>query len=982
MIKLNNLIGWGMFSIALLVYYLTTEPTASLWDCGEFIACAYKLQVPHPPGAPLYLMLGRLFALLAGSNTEKVAFFVNLLSVIASALTIMLLYWTIVMIGRKTIGKPFAKLNKSEWILLYVAGIVGSLAFAFSDTFWFSAVEAEVYAMSSFLIALMVWMAFKWELIEDEAQANRWIVLVAYIIGLSIGVHLLNLVAIPALALVYYFKKYPNANYRGSILSIVVGLIVLGIINVGVIAGLPTLAFQSELFWVNIVGLPYMSGVVVFLFILIGILYATLRYSIQKQLVMVNVATLCFVFVLIGYQSYNLALVRSSFNPPINENNPSNILNYLKYLKREQYEQRALLYGPTYASELESIDKGEPMYQLKDGKYKVYDYKQKLNYAKGDEMLFPRIYTSNPDHAAVFEQLLEKPKGAKPTMGDNLQYFFINQLSQGYMRYFLWNFVSRESDYQDAGTIKWRHKASLPYRIAQNKAHNNYWMLPLLLGVLGFWLLYHKNAKDLAVTSLLFLFTGLALVVFLNASPIEPRERDYIYVGSFYFFTIWIGVGALQLYTILQKILKKTTPTLIGTASLSMFVPIILLQQNYDDHDRSNRFYQVDFAKNVLNSCEKNAILFTGGDNDTFGLWYAQEVEGFRTDVRVCNVSLLSADWYIEQMRRKTYQSEGIDISLKAEQLQEGQNGQILFYENPSVKNGINLQEYLKLVQEDNPAIKVPLQDGSSINTLPSEILYLPIEPEKVRANIKIAAQFEPLISNQIEWNIGKEGIYKAELIQLDIIAQNAKNAWKRPIYFASGLQGRNFLNMKEFMQMEGLAYRLMPFKVQGATEGFANSEMMYDTLMRKSTWRELNNPKVYYQTDFYAFPVYQTRLNFLRLSEQLVYEKNFKRANEVLDFALGTIPDTCIPFDHLVANFIPLYLGMGQDKKALHLAEQLVNREKHDFDYFVEQHDSRNIQMSLYILQIIVESYKRYNKPEWKKYEQVLHRNLQILNI
>lgn len=465
MIKLNNLIGWGMFSIALLVYYLTTEPTASLWDCGEFIACAYKLQVPHPPGAPLYLMLGRLFALLAGSNTEKVAFFVNLLSVIASALTIMLLYWTIVMIGRKTIGKPFAQLNKSEWILLYVAGIVGSLAFAFSDTFWFSAVEAEVYAMSSFLIALMVWMAFKWELIEDEAQANRWIVLVAYIIGLSIGVHLLNLVAIPALALVYYFKKYPNANYRGSILSIVVGLIVLGIINVGVIAGLPTLAFQSELFWVNIVGLPYMSGVVVFLFILIGILYATLRYSIQKQLVMVNVATLCFVFVLIGYQSYNLALVRSSFNPPINENNPGNILNYLKYLKREQYEQRALLYGPTYASELESIDKGEPMYQLKDGKYKVYDYKQKLNYAKGDEMLFPRIYTSNPDHAAVFEQLLEKPKGAKPTMSDNLQYFFINQLSQGYMRYFLWNFVSRESDYQDAGTIKWRHKASLPYRI-------------------------------------------------------------------------------------------------------------------------------------------------------------------------------------------------------------------------------------------------------------------------------------------------------------------------------------------------------------------------------------------------------------------------------------------------------------------------------------------------------------------------------------
>ncbi|NBA74600.1 DUF2723 domain-containing protein [Emticicia sp. ODNR4P] len=980
--KINDLVGWAVFVISLIVFAATVERTASFWDCGEFIACAYKLQVPHPPGAPLFLLLGRLFSLFAAGDVLQVAYWVNMLSVVSSALTILFMHWTIVLIGRKVLNKKFDELTFNEALILLSSGVVGSLAYAFSDTFWFSAVEAEVYAMSSFFTALVVWAAFKWEIIEDEVTANRWLILIAYIVGLSIGVHLLNLVTVPALALLYYFKKYPKPTYLGGFASIFAGLVILGVINSGIIPGLPSIAFSFELGMVNGMGMPYGSGVVVFLILFVGLMVGGVAYSHKKNKVNLNIGMLALSFVLIGYLSYTLALVRSNYNTPINENDPSNILNFLKYLRREQYGDRSLLFGPIYTAEVESVEQGAPVYKMQDGKYVVYDHKQKVSYSKDGQMLFPRIYSSAPQHVELYREMLGIPEGQKPTFGDNLKFMFSHQMGHMYMRYLLWNFVGRESDIQDAGVIDYTRKGALPELLATNKARNNYFYLPLILGLLGFYLLYRKNEKDFLVTILMFLLTGLALVVFLNSPPTEPRERDYIYVGSFYFFAIWIGLGVMQLAEWLTKFLKNGASSGIAATALSAIVPVILIQQNWDDHDRNHRYHQVDFARNMLNSCAPNAILFTGGDNDTFPLWYVQEVEGFRTDVRVCNLSLLGTDWYIDQMKRKTYESQALPISLSKDRFLEGVNDQILFYENPNVKTGINLQEYMKLVKDDNQAIKVPLQDGSMINTMPSETVFLPVNVDQVKKSGIVPKDMDQFLTDQISWNVGKGGIMKPELIQLDIIAQNAAEGWKRPIYFATTLASSSYLNMKEFMQLEGYAYRLMPFKVPGAKDGFVNTDIMYNNMTTKMAWRDLDNPKTYYHSDFYLeVPVVTARLSFLRLVDQLVREGKLQKAKQALDYEMKVMPDKTIPYDQLSANYVALYLAVGDKKTALQIADTMMNRNNRALDYYLTERrgsDAREIQTALYEMQIIVNGLKEAKMPEAAKYEQMFNSQLQ----
>ncbi len=974
-----------MFAISLFVFSATVERTASFWDCGEFIACAYKLQVPHPPGAPIFLLLGRLFSLLAGSDKTQVAYWINMMSVVSSALTILFMHWTIVLIGRKIYKKQFSELSMGEAITLLGAGVVGSLAYAFTDTFWFSAVEAEVYAMSSLFTALVVWAALKWEVVEDEAEANRWLILIAYIVGLSIGIHLLNLVTVPALALLYYFKKYPNPTYKGGFAALLVGLVILGIINSGIIPGIPSMAFQFELLFVNTFGMGYGTGVIVFLILFLGAIVYGILYSIKKEKVTLNVSLLALVFILIGYMSYNVAMIRSTYNPPINENDPSNILNYLKYLKREQYGERSLLYGPTYVAQVESVDKGAPVYKMKDGKYEVYDHKQKVVYSKDGQMLLPRVYSNQPNHVQLYEEYLGLAPGEKPSFGDNLRFMFTRQMGHMYMRYLLWNFVGRESDVQDAGVIDYSYKGQLPEALAHNKARNNYYYLPLILGLLGFFLLYRKNEKDFLITVLMFLLTGLALVVYLNSPPVEPRERDYIYVGSFYFFGLWIGLGVMQLAEWFNLALKNLSTAGIAATVVSAVVPVILIQQNWDDHDRNHRYHQVDFAKNLLNSCAPNAILFTGGDNDTFPLWYVQEVEGFRTDVRVCNLSLLGTDWYIEQMKRKTYDSQPLPISIPKDNLLEGVNDQLLFYENPNVKSGINLQEYMKLVKDNNDAIKVPLQDGSMINSVPSETMVLPINVEEVKKNGIVPKEFEAFLTDQISWNVGKNGFMKPELIQLDIIAQNAANGWKRPIYFASTLSGSSYLNMKEFMQMEGYAYRLMPFKVPEAKEGFVNSDLMYKNMTTKMAWRDLDNPNTYYHSDFYLeVPIVTARLSFIRLADQLIREGNKAKAKAALDYSMKVMPDKTIPYDQLSANYVSLYLAAGDKKTALQIAETMMTRNDKALDFYLENKrggNSRAIQTALYEMQLIVNSLKDNKLPEANKYEAMFAKQMQRAN-
>ncbi|WP_435353877.1 glycosyltransferase family 117 protein [Emticicia sp. SJ17W-69] len=960
--RLNNIVGWAIFAVALLTYTLTVEPTASFWDCGEFIACSYKLQVPHPAGAPLFLLIGRMASLLAGSDVTKVALMVNMVSVIASAFTILFMFWTISLLARKVFGKKGENLDTTETILVLGASAVGSLVYTFSDSFWFSAVEAEVYGMSSFFTAIVIWAAFRWENIEDEAAANRFLIFTAYLVGLSIGVHLLNLVTIPALGLVYYYKKAKKITWKGGIAAFLVGMVVLGVVNVGVITGFPSLGFTFEKLFVNSFGMPFSSGIIFFVILLIGGLAYGIFYTQKKEMEIANTALLSFAFVLIGYSSYTIALIRSNYNPPINENNPSNVLNYVSYLKREQYGSRPLLYGPVFTGKLESIENGEPIYKMGKGKYEIYDYKPTYIWGPNSESLLPRMWSTDAGHQQIYRQEMGLAQDQKPTLFTNIGYMFKRQMGYMYWRYFAWNFWGRSSDIEGAGpTNILETKASLPPAIKENRGRTNFFGLPVILGILGLLYHYFRRERDALVMFLLFLFTGIGLVVFLNSPPVEPRERDYIYVGSFYIWAIWVGLGVMGLFDYALKFIKNSQSRAIGATALGLAVPLIMAPQTWKGHDRSGRYHQVDFAKNLLNSCAKNAILFTGGDNDTFPLWYVQEVEGFRTDVRVCNLSLLGTDWYCEQMKRKTYESEALPITFSTDQLLSGVNDQIPYVER--LKDPINLKDYLELVKKNDPAIQIPLTTGESINSLPSDSLFLTYNVEDVKKLGFVPKQFEPFLSGQITWNIGKRDLLKNDLMQLEMIAQNN---WKRPIYFAGTLANDNYLNLKDYMQLEGYAYRLLPIKVSQGDDGFANTDIMYENMLKKMSWRGMDNPNVYYDSETYLkVPIITARLAFLRLADQLVREEKKAKAKEVLDYANKVLPDKAVPFDQLCSNYVMYYFEVGDSKKAMEIAETITKRADGNLAYFTEK--------------------SKYTSAEWmpnnvQDYLQINLRNLQVI--
>lgn len=974
--RLNTIAGWATFAVALLTYSLTVERTASFWDCGEFIACAYKLQVPHPPGAPFFLLIGRIFSLLAGGDVTQVAFWVNMVSVLASAFTILFLCWTISMLAQKLIGKPESEYNTADSLLVVGSAVVGALVYTFSDTFWFSAVEAEVYGMSSFFTAIVVWAAFRWERIQDEAAANRWLIFIAYLIGLSIGVHLLNLVTLPALALIYYFKKTARPTFKGGAIAFIIGFAVLGIINAGIIPGLPSAAFVLEKFFVNTLGMPFSTGMTVFAVLFFAALIYALFWSNKNRRVYLNTALLGLAFVLVGYISYIQVLVRSDFNPPINENDPSDALNFISYLKREQYGSRSLTYGPVFTSRPVDQKPGDPLYKKEGNKYVEYGNSPKYVYEPGDEMLFPRVYSSQQNHPQLYRQMLGLAEGQKPTFGDNLEFFFNYQLGHMYWRYLMWNFSGRESDQEGAGyLLPWSTDEGAPELLKTNKARDNFYMLPFLLGLFGIVFQYYRNRRDFLIVGLLFLFTGIALQVFLNSPPSEPRERDYIYVASYYFFAIWIGLGVMALAEGLRQYLKSGMTRNGAIVGLSLLVPVMMGAKSWDNHDRSNRYHSVDFAKNLLNSCAPNAILFTGGDNDTFPLWYAQEVEGFRRDVRVCNLSLLGTEWYIQQMKRKTYESEALPISLEFDQFNKGENDVIPFYEMSAVKDGIDLKQYINLVKQGSQAVRVPLTTGEMTSILPSSVLFLPIDKAAVDKANFVPSLLRPLVGDTLQWTIGKRDLYKPDLIMLDIIATNN---WQRPIYFSSTLASDNYLNLKDHMQVEGYAYRLMPVRVDGASDGFVNTDIAANNLMKRSFWREMNNPNTYYDETYKGSPVLTARIAFFRLADQLIREGKKAEAKKVLDYSLSVIPDSTIPFDQISSNFVQLYFNVGDTKKALEIADTMVTRIDQNLTYNkTSGRQFGDVRSDLYSLNSIVEACKEAKQDALaQKYEALLEKH------
>ena len=974
--KLNNYSGWLTFLIALIVYFITVEDTASFWDAGEFIAVSNKLEVPHPPGAPFYLLLGRFFSLFAFGNLEKIALAINFLSVLSSAFTVLFLFWTITHLTSKIIKTD----NINNILLVLLSGLTGALSFTFTDSFWFSAVEAEVYAMSSFFTAFVFWAILRWESSEYISNQNRWIILIAYMMGLSIGVHLLNLVAIPALALIMYFKKAEKVSFFGVTSSLILGLLVVGIIVEGIIPGLPSIASFVERLFVNSFGLPFGSGIIFFIIIFISFLIYLIWYSHKKEKTVLNTSLLAFTFILIGYSSYSLVLIRSNYNPPIDENNPENILNFISYLKREQYGSRPLVKGQYFDAEVIKQEESGINYKKGEEKYEVKEKKFRYVFDPKRSTIFPRMYSNSPNHIQRYREITNLGKNEKPTFSDNLEFFFKYQIGHMYLRYFMWNFSGRSSDIQNANWLGLQNVFDeVPYQLEMNKARNNYLMIPLLLGILGLLFQYYRDNKNFYVVMLLFILTGVALVVYLNSPPTEPRERDYIYAGSYYAFSIWIGYGSLFIFSIFSRLTTNKNISFALTALISLSSPIILAKENWDDHDRSDRFLTVDSAKNLLDSCAPNSILFTGGDNDTFPLWYVQEVENFRTDVRVIVLSYFNTDWYIEQMMSKKNDSEKINFSISLDNyIQGGLNDYLPYVNNPKIQNvAINLKGYINLVKRNSKAIQVATS-ASNYNSIPSKSFWLSIGntenllPQKLN-KIKQDTLFISLKSN-------KSGLEKKDLAFLDLLQANN---WERPIYFNNtSLNGIN-LDLKRNVVQEGFAYRLFPV-LNPNSGSIINTELMYSNIMNKSYWRELNNPNAYFSEDHRGF-IMNYRSTFNTLIKSLISNKQYDRALQVIKKSIELIPDEAIMYDHfsvqLVDFLIDLEIKANFDTEILanEIAEIISQRSNELLNYYFDNkiNDKYEIQKNLVSLNTLARAYNKKPSSELaKKYRDLFENN------
>lgn len=944
--RANSIVGWICFAIATITYLLTIEPTASLWDCGEFIATAYKLEVGHPPGNPLFLLIARFFTLFAFGNASWIPVTVNVMSALCSSFTILILFWTITHIARKMLVKTTEDYTLANTIAIIGAGVVGSLAYTFSDTFWFSAIEGEVYAMSSLFTALTFWAILKWEDRVGEPYANRWLILIAYLIGLSIGVHLLNLLTIPAIGLVYYFKLY-KPTIRGTLAAFMLScLIVLGVMLL--IPAIPTVISWFELLFVNTFGAPYNTGTAVGFLALVGSLFFACYYTSKRRYKLINTIALFVTVIAIGFSAFSLNIIRSSANPPINEAAPDNVFSFISYLNRDQYGSPPLLYGRTYASKASYQNTGKA-YVKDNGRYKKIPM-LKVSYDENHNMLFSRMHSAGSyEEYAEWASLGDTP--TMPTQLENMRFLFSYQLDWMYTRYLLWNFAGRQNDVQGHGSGMYgswisgikpldRHRIPTindePPFLKNNKGKNVYYMLPFILGLIGMGYQLIHSKRYFLIVGLLFFFTGIAIVLYLNQTPVQPRERDYAYAGSFYAYAIWIGIAVVALYALFKRLISKATPVAATFAmALCLPAPLLMAQQNWDDHDRSNRYIARDVAYNYLMSCDPNAILFTVGDNDTFPLWYLQEVEGVRTDVRVVNLSLLAADWYIEQMKQKVYNSDALPITLPREMYLGDENNSLGIYERLS--GYFDLKTVMDFVS--NPENKVEVSKNEKIAYLPVKNISLPVDKQKVLQTGLVGRYDADKIVDTIKFTLPGDYIIKPQMVMLDMIANNR---WERPLHFTS-TAGESNLGLNAYLQFNGFSYKLTPVRSENS-DSRIDSEWMYSYLMDTCRWGNMEDPKVY--VDHFYINTIARILNVRGMHTTLAYallnKGEKEKARMVIDRVMEIMPESNFPYcigsysnDVAIVEIIDVLYRLGEVEKANQLVEKVLNQQEENLRYF-----------------------------------------------
>ncbi len=1000
--KLNTILGWSAFAIAIITYTLTLEPTVSYWDCGEYISTAVKLEIGHPPGAPLFQMLGAFFAMFT-SDVTQVAYMVNFMSALASAFTILFLFWTITALAKKVVTTT-DEISINNSYAIFGSGLVGALAYTFSDSFWFSAVEGEVYAMSSFLMALLFWLALRWEAEMNKPYGDKWLLLISFVVGLSFGVHILSLLVIPSIVFIYFFKNYQHLTTKNFIIANVASIAVLLFIFKFLFPF--TLKYFSalELFFVNTIGLPFNSGSIIATIILVVAFFFGLKYTRKKNYVKSNTLLLSILFVMIGFSSWLMLPIRANANTTINENNPSSARELLAYYNREQYGDASVFYDKYYSflykREQKKDANGNPKFTDDKPKYEkdeeagkyviVNDYTNVLpDYSDRHKGIIPRMVAPASDKQ--YKAIAGIPQNSKrrPTLVENVKYMIDFQFGYMYGRYFLWNFVGRQNDIQgnlDIHNGNWMSgitfidelflgpQSNLPDDIKNNKGRNTYYFLPLIFGIIG--LIFHlkKDKKNFYTLLLFFVFTGLAIIFYTNPKPFEPRERDYAVVGSFYIFAIWIGFGVLAIYEFTKEFANKKTVAIgISVAGL-LLVPVLMAQQNWDDHDRSNRYTSHLNAKAYLDSCDPNAIMFTIGDNDTFPLWYMQEVENYRTDIKLVNTSLFATDWYIDQMKRATYKAAPIPSQLTHDEYKYGTLDIAYHYPLPQFKDSvIDIDYFMRWIQSKNDVTYVETINDKMEKTYPTNLIRIPVDKKAVLASGLVKPQDADLIVPYIDITVDKQGLTKNRILMLDILANND---WKHPIYFTGGASAdEEYIWLKDYLQLDGVAYKFVPIRTPNKDKslfdmGRMDLELNYN-YWTSIDWKNINDGEIYIDPETRKNTV-SFRNNMMRLVDEFIAIEDFVKAEKILDLAMVKMPVDGFLHYGMLLGYPDAYYRINKIEKARKVSLELMEKFEQSLVYYSQFEGYQleavfdEIESNLYLFDYLVKTTMRYDTEEY----------------